>query len=37
VLQATKVDGIVFDPDWREKIVPNVPAPEPEIATLDTR
>lgn len=37
VLQATKVDGIVFDPGWREKVVPNVPAPEPEIATLFTR
>lgn len=37
VLQATKVDRIVFDPDWLEKSVPNVPAPEPEIATLYTR
>ncbi|BDH56477.1 hypothetical protein MTP03_14160 [Tsukamurella sp. PLM1] len=37
VLHATKVDGVVFDPDWREKVVPNVPAPEPEIATLYTR
>lgn len=36
-LQATRVDGIVFDPDWREKVVPNVPAPEPEIATLYTQ
>lgn len=37
VLQATKVDGVVFDPDWLEKVVPNVPAPEPETATLYTR
>lgn len=36
-LQATKVDGIVPDPDWMEKVVPNVPAPEPAIAVLYTR
>lgn len=37
VLQATGVDGIVFDPDWLEKIVPNQPGPEPQVATLYTR
>lgn len=36
-LQATRADGVVFDPDRREEVVPNVPAPEPETATLYVR
>ncbi|KXO99071.1 hypothetical protein AXK58_24260 [Tsukamurella tyrosinosolvens] len=36
-LQPTLVEGVVFDPDWLEKVVPNVPAPEPEIVTLYAR
>lgn len=36
-VQASKVDGVVFDPDWLEKIVPNQPGPESQVATLYTR